>query len=130
MKPNPDENRSTRQAEAQLESIRELVAALRASGNEYEVSDEAQQAIYDDPLAVQVRSGWADPGAELRAVEFMILLATGGPAVRLIGDLNEHGEPENVRMEHQDWDTPWTPYGPAKNDEAVMEYVRQFYFVK
>jgi hypothetical protein len=68
--------------------------------------------------------------ADTKPAEFTILLATGGPACRLIGDLNEHGEPENVRIEGQDWGTPWTELRPTTEEEraALETYARTFYF--
>jgi hypothetical protein len=39
--------------------------------------------------------------------EFMILLCTGGPAVRIRGELDRYSEPEKPRIEYQDWFTPW-----------------------
>ncbi|MDR6858912.1 hypothetical protein J2W96_005244 [Variovorax guangxiensis] len=39
--------------------------------------------------------------------EFEILLCTGGPTVRIVGDLDHHGEPDRARIEYQDWFEPW-----------------------
>lgn len=47
------------QGQAQYESIRQLVAKLR----EDEYSD-SRQAIHEDALSVQVRSGWHNPGSD------------------------------------------------------------------
>ena len=89
--------------------------------------EDAMLQIQEDPLSVQVRSGWVDPGTPMEAEEFEILLATGGPAVRIRGELDEHGEPCTARMEWQDWGTPWTPWNGA--DEAVLlRYASNFYF--
>jgi hypothetical protein len=60
--------------------------------------------------------------------EFCILLCTGGPAVRIVGDLNR-GEPSNPRVEHQDWGTPWTEFFPTNDQrEALQVYVSLFYY--
>lgn len=126
------------QARAQFEDIAEKVAALSKArdvvaktGECSESMEEAEQAIQDDPLEVVVRSGWITPnviGGRVRA-EFKILLCTGGPAVQIIGELNEHCEPESARIEHQDWGTPWTEYRlTADEQETLLEYCRQFYF--
>jgi hypothetical protein len=94
---------------------------------DYEQAEEAQQAIYDDPLSVQVRSGWNNPGDDMTPAEYCILLCTGGPAVRIVGDLNDWKEPESARMEYQDWGTPWEKYDGA-NQDVMLQYARQFYF--
>jgi hypothetical protein len=118
------------QAQAQLESIMEMVTTLHTAVDD-DQREKAQTTIYEDPLSVQVRSGWHEPGE--RAVEpseFMILLCTGGPAVRLIGELNQYGEPDEARIEYQDWFTPWETLFDVSDDEsaALLEYCRQFLF--
>lgn len=129
---------SEQQAKAQLESIREMVAALRdaETGDDrapnYKAREDAEETIQQDPLSVEVRSGWYSLGArdaDTKPAEFMILLCTGGPACRIIGNLSEYCEPESARIEHQDWFTPWTEYRITKDEEAdVLTYCRQFYF--
>ena len=59
----------------------------------------------------------------------MILLCTGGPAVRIVGDLNEHGEPDTARIEYQDWFTYWERL-PIKREQEdlLLDYARCFYF--
>jgi len=62
-------------------------------------------------------------------LEFTILLCTGGPAVRIIGELNEHQEPESARIEYQDWFTAWEDMPlTSEQQEKVLTYCRQFYF--
>ena len=97
----------------------------------YHDQDAAQQAIYDDPLSVLVRSGWYDAGGAMvgakGAVEYEILLCTGGPAVRIRGDLDNYGQPQDARLEYQDWGTPWTYY-MSDGAPALVAYAQQFYF--
>src|SRR6516165_543890 len=84
------------QGQAQYDSIEEMVAGL----GDDEKSEEARDAIMQDPLSVLVREGWHEPGKDAGAPqEFEILLSTGGPAVRLIGTLDDHGEPDSVRLQ-------------------------------
>lgn len=93
--------------------------------------DSARETIQEDALSVQVRSDWYSPGDSegRKPGEFEILLCTGGPAVRLIGELSEHCEPDSVRLQHQDWGTPWTEHFLNSNQrEYVLTYCRQFYF--
>lgn len=120
------------------ESLREDVARFIRDGDlapaEWQWDeDEARQAIQDDALSVEVRSGWYSPGAdedERRPEEFAILLCTGGPAVRIVGRLDGHGEPERAWIEYQDWFTPWQELVDVTSEErdALLEYARQFYF--
>jgi len=97
---------------------------------EYHNEDEARQTIEEDPLSVQVRSGWANSPEEMEAEEYEVLLCTGGPACRIVGQLTEHQEPDTARIEHQDWFTPWAEYLPTTQAEreALLTYARQFYF--
>jgi len=131
MTKNQQENRAKDQAKLQLESIREMVKALQTAQEENDDKvDEARERILQDPLSVEVRTGWHTPGSEdATPTEYAILLCTGGPAVRIVGDLSEYQEPESAHLEFQDWFTPWTPYLLDAEEEAdVLEYARQFYF--
>jgi hypothetical protein len=127
-----DDDRSKEQAQAQLESIKEFVAALEAAGDDDAKREEAEQDIHNDPLSVEVRSNWYAPGAndaDTRPGEYNILLCTGGPACRIVGDLSEHGEPETARIEHQDWGTFWTELRiTGEEEDTVLTYARCFYF--
>ena len=121
---NTTTERSKEQAQAQIESIVEIVAALDGSDD-----DDAEEAIREDALSVQVRSGWHTPSEFAKAEEYEILLCTGGPAVRIIGELNDYQEPETCTVQHQDWFTPWTELVITKvEEEAVLKYARCFYF--
>lgn len=103
---------------------------------EYEGSDEARQAIEEDALSVQVRTGWHQPGTtrEQTPEEFEILLCTGGPACRIVGTLDEYAHPETARLEVQDWFTPWTAMRPEvspgnyDSEPFLLAYARVFYF--
>ena len=106
--------------------------------HEYHDKDAASQAMKDHPLSVLVRSGWYSPEDAIAAMarlpaEYEILLCTGGPAVRIRGDL-DNGEPSTVRLDYQDWGTPWTQYlGPdlttfQANHAVLLAFARHFYF--
>ncbi len=126
------------QAKAQLESITELMAALdKAEANgtaeldgDTLDADAIRERINEDPLEVLVRNDWHAPGAEdAEATEYLILLCTGGPAVRIVGDLTGHEEPDTARLEYQDWFTPWIEYLLTEDENAVLlRYAQQFYF--
>ena len=148
-----EQDHAREQAAAQYESIQEMLAAaevdydrleelreedgldeddeaelveLEAAAGDCTDQEDAQQRISEDPLEVQTRSGWHAPGAEPEAdSEFYILLCTGGPAVRIMGELNERGEPDRAWLEYQDWGTPWTRYHPADSD-VLVKYAGYF----
>ena len=126
--------RSERQAAAQFDSIKDMVEALKDAekADNDKAREDAEQTIHEDPLSVEVRSLWYDPcakDADKAPGEFTILLCTGGPAVRIIGDLDQYGQPERARIEHQDWGTPWTEYRiNAEDEEVLLTYCQQFYF--
>jgi len=92
--------------------------------------DKAREVIEEDPLSIEVRTGWHSPGPCSTPEEYKILLCTGGPAVQIIGDLNEHLEPQTATIQGQNWFTPWVSYTEttADEDEALLTYARQFYF--
>ena len=112
-------------AKGWYESICEMVATLKsvqAANGKYGGSnkeDYARDRIHESVLSVEVRSGWSAPGDKYaKPKEYSILLTTGGPALRLIGDLDEYGQPETARLEYQDWGTPWTEYNPGHHEDA------------
>lgn len=104
----------------------EEFAELRDDAGDCEDEDDARQHISEDPLEVTVRSGWVSMGDEMEADEFQILLCTGGPAVRIMGELDHHGTPCRAWMEYQDWGTPWTQYFGAES-KRLIEYAGHFF---
>ena len=140
------------QGQAQFDSIREMVEALENAQND-ENRDDAERAIHEDALSVEVRSAWLTledwsrsrnsnkPADRLTAspAEYRILLCTGGPACQIVGELSEHGEPETAKLQVQDWFTPWTDMRPRVNENEsglpdynsepiLLAYARCFYF--
>ena len=127
------DNHTERDAHA-VANARNWYASMQAQLARHAMAtlDEDQEAIRDEitesALSVQVRSGWVDSGADnMGAEEYCVLLSTGGPALRLTGDLNAHGDPETARLEYQDWGTPWTEYGDADRD-VLLRFAAHFYF--
>jgi hypothetical protein len=93
----------------------------------YHDEDKARQAIQEDALSVEVRSGWHGQGEAGEDEEYTILLCTGGPAVRIIGNLGEYDEPATARLECQDWFAPWTDEPLTRHEEgALIDYAREF----
>lgn len=99
--------------------------ALKDKADKCESRDDAIERIQEDPLSVEVRSDWVTPGEEMTAGEFQILLCTGGPAVRIMGELSDHGEPDRAWLEYQDWGTQWTRYYGA-DSATLCEYAANF----
>jgi hypothetical protein len=115
-----------------VDDLREQLAGLIADESiepdDFEFDeDEARQTIQDDALSVLVRSDWYELGSEdNEPAEFEILLCTGGPAVRIVGDL-DGGSPSRPRLQYQDWGTPWTEYFDVERD-TLQTFCEQFYF--
>ena len=121
--------------QASFDSIREMVDAYQDATNagQEDLFEAAERAIHEDALSVEVRSGWYMPGdqnADTKPAEYRILLSTGGPAVQIVGELNEHGEPESAVMQVQDWFIPWTDFVPQHEEpgRVMLTYARCFYF--
>lgn len=143
-----DLKRAEEQAQAQFESIREMVERLKhaqectddeckegAEGGDtwedvegYHDEDGAQQTISEDALDVSVRSDWHPPGENASPTEYTILLCTGGPAARIRGRLDQCGGPETAELECQDWFTSWESCDIDDADDALLTYAQQFHF--
>lgn len=93
---------------------------------EPESEDDVQREIDEGPLSIQVRDGWRSPGAPSDgAEEFEILLSTGGPALRIFGELSG-GYAQSAELQAQDWFKPWTAV-PDVDDDVVLRYAQCFY---
>ena len=101
----------------------EELTKLEAARGDCEDEDDAHQRINEDPLSLEV-GGWWSPGADPEPTEYRILLGTGGPAVRIVGELGEHGEAISAWLEVQDWWKPWTEY-PCDQD-VLLQYASCF----
>ena len=102
------------------------LAELNAQLSEYEDTDDARTQAEESALSIELTGTW-EPGTEPKADGFIILLTTGGPALRIVGELNEHNEPDRAWMEHQDWGTPWTRCHQADEDD-LLAFASIFYF--
>lgn len=119
------EQRLSATGQAAYACILGMVQNLRKEDDEEAVST-ARSEIEEDALEVSVCS-WYSPGSEAGPpTQFKILLSTGGPAVRIIGELEE-GSPSSCRLQIQGWFTPWTDYTQA-DEEVLLEYSACFYF--
>jgi len=95
--------------------------------NKSETLEAIEQEMRESILSLEVRSGWHSPGDYDGPEEFMLLLSTGGPALRLIGDLDQHGEPRRCWLEHQDWFKPWAEYHGGTT-EALEWFAGLFWY--
>lgn len=106
---------------------REL-AELEAQAGENESRDDAETAIRQDALSVEIRGDWRTVDCEAEDSEFRIVLCTGGPHVQISGELN-NGEPTRAWLEYQDWGTPMTERVNDEGDQnALLTYAQQFFF--
>lgn len=103
-------------------------ALCEAQSIEAEQDDDARQEIEESVLSVSVRDGWRQPGApnEDGADEYEILLTTGGPALRIWGELDQHCQPSSAELQMQDWFLPWTRY-PAP-EATLLKFANCFWF--
>ena len=128
---NQDDN-AYNQARAQMESISDMMRRYREAQEieGYAAMEAVEDEIMNDPLEISVRSLWTPLGMPMEADEFRILLCTGGPAVQIVGDLDEHGgiygQP---RLEYQDWFTPWTNCSLTEDQQQdLLAYCQMFNF--
>jgi hypothetical protein len=113
----------------ELETLTQELAELQQDVYDPSITcrEDAEQRIQEDALSVEVRSGWTTLDNALEAEEFMILLTTGGPAVRIRGELDQYKTPDRAWLETQDWGTPWARYFDADQD-VLLTYCQQFYY--
>lgn len=124
----PDEKADARAELAQWdEENGDELQELKADAGDCEDREDAERRIHEDALSIEVRTGWYSIGERPDSFEFNILLTTGGPAVRIRGELDDSREPARAWLEVQDWGTPWTRYYDA-SQAVLLAYARCFYF--
>ena len=84
------------------------------------------------PLSVTVRSDWHFPGETFETAEFQILMSWGGPACRILGELDRGSVAWQAGckpvIQHQDWFKPWTESDYDVNTDALLWFCEQFYY--
>ena len=97
-------------------------------GNREECLETIKDHCRESILSGEVRFSWHVPG-EMPDYpdEFQILLTTGGPALRIRGDLDRHGEPRRAWLECQDWFTPWREVRCC-DSEVLLWFAGLFYY--
>ena len=64
-----------------------------------------------------------------KPTDYKILLCWGGPAVQIIGTLDEFNEPKSAELQYRDWFTEWMNYPLSQEEETtVVKFAREFYF--
>tara|TARA_Y100000004_G_C8711235_1_gene326013 strand:- start:176 stop:574 length:399 start_codon:yes stop_codon:yes gene_type:complete len=96
---------------------------------DYDAQDQLRESILNSALSVEFRSGWySSLDDELVPEEFKILLSWGGPALRIIGELDNYG-PVNPKLQFQDWGTPWTDFEITEDQQNALNwFCNCFYF--
>lgn len=125
-------------AKGQLESIKELYREYKENASAFVSNLDIEEAIVErareQALSVEFRSGWyssPESIADLKPEEFKILLSWGGPACRIIGNLDRYSEPTDIEIQYQDWGTPWTTLEISYNQDdyqALEWFCNCFYF--
>ena len=147
-----DTERACKQAAAQLASIVEMVEWLTharecsrlsgcaegctggdgyANAEEYHDEEAAREFLTDAPLSAEVRTDWHAVGAveAAKPTHYKILLCWGGPAVQMVGTLDDYNQPDSAELQCQDWCTEWTRFPTTRKDEAdLIAYATEFYF--
>jgi hypothetical protein len=117
-------------ARSQFEKIAGLVLALQSA--DVFAREDAEARINEDALEVMIRSSWHTPGRDSVDVpiEYCILLCPAGPTVRIVGDLNEYGEPVSARIEHRDRLNSFQTWvgNCGSVEEILLAYARCFNF--
>ena len=122
---------SEQQAQAQYEYIAELIERIHdaQASDDNKNLESVQHENWENPLSVLVRADWQQLNDVLEITEFQILLCTGGPAVKIEGELDQYHQPESCRLYHQDWFEQWEEWPQDSDQEAILlEYCQQFYF--
>ena len=99
---------------------------LNEIAGDYEDQDAVIEAMLDNALSCEVRSGWSDNPEGLTAEEFRIVLCTGGPHVEIRGELGRFNEPDLAWIQYNDWGTPMTTL--VSDSDALLTYCQRFYF--
>lgn len=127
------------QARAQYDCIADMILRLAVAEEQAHTGPDETGAsmrdihddIHDSPLSLLVRDGWREPGAGASPEEYELLLYTGGPAVRICGQLDSYCQPISAQLDCQGWGTPWTDAREVLPDnwqEVLMSYVNHFFY--
>lgn len=130
----PDHKHAMENAHGWMVTIVEWLEQVDARDDDYEGDPEDERP---EPLSIETRSDWHSPGSsrhmynEDAGGEFRLLLSTGGPALQIVGGLNDHCEvdADSCRLRWQDWGTLWTEYRMSAHEcDALARYAATFWF--
>jgi hypothetical protein len=119
-----------------LGDVRDLTPAAREmaddeswdiNGDRILLAEQIRDHVREMPLSLLVRSDWHEPGGESAYSQFELLLSTGGPAVRILGELDSYCEPYRPALQFSDWNIGWTDHPESKVD-ALLWFAGQFYY--
>jgi len=131
--------RAKEQAQAQFNFIVEALTAFNiAQKSEFGAAEFDGEVLTEEkiitriqelPLSLEIQSCWHSPGQTAIEGRFQILLCTGGPAVRIIGDLDKYYTPDSARLQMQDWLLDWKDFWLSSYDEEILlDFSRLFSF--
>jgi hypothetical protein len=104
-----------------------LIKELGFTGDNWADTAEAiEERVREMPLSLLFRTGWFRTCEEAETAEFELLLSTGGPALRITGDVLDDSLVGPV-MQMQDWGTPWVDVcTDAQDDRALVWFIDHF----
>jgi hypothetical protein len=108
------------------EEVDEFIALETAAGD-CESRDDAEQRIQESSLEITLSGEW-NLGDTPKADKAYILLGTGGPATRIVCELDVTMEPHRAYIQAQDWGTQWTDCLGVIDQDTLLTYCQQFYF--
>jgi hypothetical protein len=123
------DNHAKNCAKAYMEEIIRLLSIRErcVKHDHFKWVDDIDQKLREMPLSVLVRGPWRVPGTPGDdSGEYQILLATGGPAVRVVGEMEEYGGAISAKMQYQDWGTPWTDLDDQE-ESILIAFADYFY---
>jgi hypothetical protein len=97
------------------------------NGDRILLAEQIRDHVREVPLSLLVRSDWHEPGGESTYAQFELLLSTGGPAVRILGELDSYWEPYRPALQFCDWGLGWTDH-PESSIDALLWFAGQFYY--
>ena len=100
--------------------------------NDYNQQDELRESVLNSALSIQFRSGWYSSLYDRvrigQPAEFKILLSWGGPALRIIGEIEENFS-INPKLQYKDWGTPWIDFEITEDQQKALNwFCNCFYF--
>lgn len=120
--------RATAAGKSFVKTCRKWFAKLDKTDDD-EVRCGIEDEIHEYPLSIMVRDGWYFPCDDSRnsPEEYQILLATGGPAYRIVGDLGDCCQPASATFQFKDWFKPWTDAELSDQElRVLLRFAQQF----